>query len=498
MLLNSKKYRWIVGVLLSALLSSCSFQELHQAQSIVAQADSLRQAGQMYGIDAGDSATLAQAYETLSAFNSPLLSTLNPQLSTIFSHACYHYGRLLREKENPVEAMQVFIDATLSHTHDYHILGRVYSNMGDICHLASEFPLSYDMFEHSADCFMQSGDSMLYYYGLNNMAFELAEQGKKEEAQTLLALLAKKCFVKDVLTKTLETKAVACLYVQQYDSAVYYAKRMVAEGNHEPTGYLVCAQAYSKAGIKDSAVYYAQHVLQISRNLFHQNNALYILTNDVPENQDVRSVASDRSDIQKQIEIRHGKLTQAVQLLSQELSRKPDLRWLYSIIVTLVIVGICLILYVYRKYQKKQLLTQKIEVLEHTATTMQKNNDNLKEQQDRRYAERLKQIQFDCEWFIKSNDIQNLLQKEDYNKVCELVNIHFSMLADKLKMRGRLNEKDICLCIYVMDGSLTDKQIADILYYSHNTIRSIKRYVAKKMGTTSAYLQSFLLKIAIE
>lgn len=144
------------------------------------------------------------------------------------------------------------------------------------------------------------------------------------------------------------------------------------------------------------------------------------------------------------------------------------------------------------------MLAQKIEVLEHTATTMRKNNDNLKEQQDRRYTERLKQIQSNCKWFTKSNDIQNLLQKGNYNKVCELVNIHFSMLADKLKINGKLNEKDVCLCIYVMDGSFTDKQIADILYYSHNTIRSIKRYVAKKMGTTSANLQSFLLKIAIE
>ena len=114
---------------------------------------------------------------------------------------------------------------------------------------------------------------------------------------------------------------------------------MIAEGNHEPTGYLVCAQAYSKAEIKDSAVYYAQQVLQRSRNLFHQNNALYILTNDVPENQDVRSVASDRSDIQKQIEIRHGKLTQAIQLLVQDITRKPNVEWLYAIIGTIFIAG---------------------------------------------------------------------------------------------------------------------------------------------------------------
>ena len=115
----------------------------------------------------------------------------------------------MREKENPVEAMQCFINATHSHTRDYHILGRVYSNMGDICHLANEFDLSYDMFKRSADCFLLNGDTLNYYYALNDMAFELAAQGKKEETLALLAQLEKKCCVEDILTKTLETKAVA-------------------------------------------------------------------------------------------------------------------------------------------------------------------------------------------------------------------------------------------------------------------------------------------------
>lgn len=69
--------------------------------------------GQMYGIDAGDSATLAQAYETLNSF-----VYCTSSLRTSFAHACYHYGRLLRAKENPVEAMQAFIAATHSHTRD--------------------------------------------------------------------------------------------------------------------------------------------------------------------------------------------------------------------------------------------------------------------------------------------------------------------------------------------------------------------------------------------
>ena len=116
----------------------------------------------MYGIDAGDSLTLAQAYKTLGDIPLPYREGLG--LGSPYSHACYHYGKLLRAKDHPAEAMQAFINATHSRTRDYHILGRVYSNMGSICHLAGEFQLSYDMYEKSADMFIRNCDSTAYFY----------------------------------------------------------------------------------------------------------------------------------------------------------------------------------------------------------------------------------------------------------------------------------------------------------------------------------------------
>ena len=155
----------------AVFLGSCSSRAIHEAEAVVAQADSLWQAGLMYGIDAGDSLTLAQAYETLqehSVFSSQFSEVFPFVQRTSFlrtyAHSCYHYGRLLRAKDNPAEAMQAFINATHSRTRDYHILGRVYSNMGSICHLAGEFQLSYDMYEKSADMFIRNCDSTAYFY----------------------------------------------------------------------------------------------------------------------------------------------------------------------------------------------------------------------------------------------------------------------------------------------------------------------------------------------
>ena len=158
---------YILYLLLVCIFTACAPRSIREAQSVVVLADSLWHEGCVYS----DSAELAQAYETLGQWQWFYADE--------YAHACYHYGRILREKENPVEAMQCFINATHSRTRDYHILGRVYSNMGSICHLAGEFPLSYVMYERSADMFIRNGDTLAFYYAYNDMALELAEQKKK-------------------------------------------------------------------------------------------------------------------------------------------------------------------------------------------------------------------------------------------------------------------------------------------------------------------------------
>lgn len=453
--------RVMTGLLLLVIgmgLSGCSQGRLREAQGVVAHADSLRTEGPLYS----DSAALAQAYSTLERWQW--------WYADAYAHVCYHYGRLLREREDPVKAMQVFLSAAHSRTHGYHILGRVYSNMGSISHLAEEYSLSYDMYEKSADCFLRDGDSLLYYYGLNNMAFELAQQGKKEGAMTLLMVLEKNCTDKHVLTKSLETKAVAHLYTQQFDSAVFYAKRMIGEGDHAPTGYLVCAQAYSYAGNKDSAICYARHVLQVSQNLFHQNNALYILTNDAPDDEDVRIVAAERADTQKLIETRHGKLTQAVQLLSQDLTRRPNIAWVYAIIGTILIASFAFsILWKRRKNQ------------------MHKQITSIADQQANSMIASIKQ-------HIDTDDINSTLHWKNYTAMKKDADLYLGGIVTKLEAQ-HLNEVEIRFCILTLLNYRL-RTIAKTINYSYpSAIKTLKKRISDKLGTTPPELKNFLLHL---
>ncbi|MBO4666376.1 MAG: hypothetical protein J5612_05830 [Paludibacteraceae bacterium] len=458
---------------------------MREAQAVVAEADSLWHAGHMYGIDEGDSATLAQAYETLGKYAVFYSFVHRTSSLNTYAHACYHYGRLLREKDDPAAAMQCFINATHTRTSDFQIVGRVYSNMGSICHLAGEYQLAYDMYERSARTFLQDKDTLSYYYLLNDMAYESAERGDSITAISIIKKL-ENLHEGEFPFFTLLTRAELSLKRKNYSSAIPYAKQALSLNfNNSVTPLLILAQSYSYLGEKDSAVYYANLVLLNTDDTYNINNALYILTND-DESKDIQAVretAADRSDTQKLIEIKRSKLSQAVQLLEQDLSRKPDLRWLYATIGTLTIISIIIGLYVRRKRKKQTLLSQQIEHLETTFTDLRATREN--------------QIEQMCATLRASTNLQNDLSWKDFDKLCALVNEHFFLLAGKLKQTAVLNETEIRLCILVLIG-LSRIEIANTLPYALNSVGKLKDHTAKLLGTTGKNLRIFLLKMAIE
>ena len=457
---------------------------MREAQEVVAHADSLREAHLYAQNEYDDSLSLAQAYETLKEIPLPFREWLG--LNSSYAHACYHYGRMLRAKDNYVEAMKVFIDATHSRTRDYHILGRVYSNIAEMCHLAGEYQLSYDMFAKCADCLLQNGDTISHYYGLNEMAFELAVQGKKEETLVLLDSITRNCNDKNVILKTWETKAEMYREISQYDSAIYCANQMQLSDWIGLTGIMIKAQSFYRLNEKDSALLYANLILNNPYSSYQNRfNALYIVTNgdSTLSKERIREYASQREDIRYyEHEPKQYQLSQAVQLLEQDLTRRPDLRWLYSTIGTLVLISFGLFFYVRKKHRKRELLSQQIEELEN------RNNNTI--------AQISAQIENNIALLSQSANLKEDLSWSDYNKMCVIINQQVGMLALKLQKTYKLSEREIRLCILTM-LNLGYDEIADMLYYAPNGVGKLKLRVAKKLGTTSKNLHHFLLLIAV-
>ena len=455
------KHIHIVLGLIIFILSSCAPSSVREAQTVVAQADSMWRAGQ----PCDDSLQLAQAYETLDRWQWFYADD--------YAHACYHYGRLLRKKEDLVSSMQVFINATHSRTHDYHILGRVYSNIGTISHLAGRFQLSYDIYEHSAKQFLRDDDTLRYYYGLWSMSFELAELKKKTETLALLDSIIRGCSDSEVLLKLNETYAALYLRVGQYDSAIYYSNLLYKNGNHELIGLLIRAQAYHYMD-KDSAVYYANQILSLSHDLVMLNSAFYILTqdDDGKTREEVREVAAARSDVQKKIEIRKTKLSQAVQLLEQDLERKPDLAWLYAILVTIILLGGGF--YWRIRVRKRQMMRHIEQIAERQADAI---------------TQSIKQ-------HIDTTDLTHTLHWKNYSAMKVEADLYMGGIASKLETYN-LNETEVRFCILTMlEFSLA--QIAETIHYGYPSgIKTLKKRISVKLGTTPQNLRIFLFQMAI-
>lgn len=478
-----------MGLCVFSLFVSCSPRSLHEARSVVAEADSLWMEGGLYS----DSAQLAQAYTTLEHWQRFYADD--------YAHACYHYGKLLRKHEDPVSAMQVFINATHSPSHDYHILGRVYNNVGDICHQAGEFTLSCEMFEQSSVVFLRDDDTLSYYYCLNDMAYELAEMGKKEETLKITNKIDSFCTDKYLQSKLLETKAVLYREIGLYDSVIYYANKWNYFEYPEPTIITIKAQAYDNLGKYDSALIYANMVLKhpyaSAQNKF---NSLYIVRHcdSTLCIEDIDSLYTQREDLRYfECEPQKEKLILSVQLLQQDLSHRPNLTWLYTICATLTIMSIVIYVYIRRKRRHCALLSQQLDTLNEATLVAKKKQIQIANQYHDNHARIKEEIERHCELLRRDKNIRSTLMWKDYETMCSIIDQRFYMLASKLRQKQVLNETGLRLCILVL-LNMSRSEISEMLPYSLNSIGKLKDQTAKLLGTTGKKLHDFLLDTAIE
>ena len=176
-------------------------------------------------------------------------------------------------------------------------------------------------------------------------------------------------------------------------------------------------------------------------------------------------------------------LAVAKELLIQDLTRQPDLRWLYAIIGTLALVGIGTLCYRRKKRKQHKLLSQQIDLLEQQYTDKQKAIE-----QD---------VLNKCALLRANNNHTTTLAWSDYDKMCRIVDTEFYMFATKLRNLHVLNETEVRLCVLVLIG-LNRSDISETLPYSLSGVGKLKDQSAKKLGTSGKELQKFLLKMVVE
>ena len=384
--------------------------------------------------------------------------------------ALYQNGKALREEGKQVEAMQAFIEATHSGTDDEALLGRIRSNMANMCRQANDHETAFEVYALSAEHFRKANDTLAYAYALNNMAWEQAAMGHKQHALSLVDS-AVTCYPYLPLTqKVVETKAAACFFNQEYDSVLYYA----ASSHDSDYLLMLRAQAFSFLQMDDSATFYAKQLLPRMTNPFYLDDLYYILThNDLSAQKDtLLKWSSNRADVQKQIKERHGELVKAVEMLKQDLAPQEKTKpWK---IILLVVLGIGLLVWAAHIAKKQRRLQSDKSQFEQAR--------QFELEQNVRHLQEMKNLRQELEW-------------TDFQSFCTQIDKRFNAFAAKLSAQG-LNEQDIRICVLVLIG-LSHKETAEMLNCSPKSIGKLKDLTAHKLGVSGGQLQDKLQKTAI-
>jgi hypothetical protein len=339
----------------------------------------------------------------------------------------------------------------------------------------------------------------MYYYAINNMALQRAFQNDKPASYELLSIVERECNDSAVLTKILETKATACMRVKEYDSVLIYIDSLVAKGFRERPVWVLKAQAFSWLENQDSAMVYAKQVLDMGCTLNDSVNMLYVMTHDKSISSDsLLTLSTVRADRHREYTTSQELLSHAVEIYQQSI--KPNYKWIYGVIVTLLFIGIivCVVLWITRKHrafkikQVKTLVNEGKKVLAQTKIL----NRELIDANNNLLESRLEQFENNCKALRNSHDIKQELQWKDYEAMCVIINKHLFLLANKLKALNILTEKEIRLCILIAI-KFSQKEVASILPYSENGIGKFKYTTAKKMGIKAKNLRETLVKMAI-
>ena len=126
-------------------------------------------------------------------------------------------------------------------------------------------------------------------------------------------------------------------------------------GYNDILKYLMKAQAYECLGKQDSALCYANLLTSSTTDAAYLISAYYTISHEdtTLTSDSILSITSARADAQKEWGMQHGRYSQAVQLLEQDLKRRWEWRgWFALVVIILSSVIIIVISHKRRMHQK--------------------------------------------------------------------------------------------------------------------------------------------------
>lgn len=171
--------------------------------------------------------------------------------------------------------------------------------------------------------------------------------------------------------------------------------------------------------------------------------------------------------------------------------------WHMFLLAALAVACIVMALYLYAQHRYKDRIVSYYRSLLKESAALKQEKERMQREQQAQRERRKQSIESNLSTVKLSPDVLRTIHWSDETKLFDYMNDSFNGFVNKLTAAG-LTHKQIRLCILVFIGDFSDKQMAELLFYSDKSIRTVKRKVAHKLGSTSAQLPVFLHDLALQ
>ena len=470
---------------LVCFFTSCHW---HEAKNVIATADSLDQ-------------TEHVIYDDTAALGRAIRSLDNPfgqlfQRNTL-GKAYYYMGRNYSLSDQIAEAAECYIEADRLQIDDPIYRGRVNSCMGYICAQNNNDSLALIFYERASEDFKESGNEWRYAQSLLNLISCYIDFNSFTTADSLLQVAQSYQLDSAYQARYYETQGMYYYELQQYDSALVYFNTSIAYNHNQLNkafGYLKIVQIYYRVNQIENAVPYAEWILTNSNNPNYCSNAYYVLIENAKTNNNVKLLAAyshQREDINRLLEQQNEWYALANQPLQIYLSNPHPWRWSRITIACFIILCIILIIsiVIYRRTATAQIKVSNAQIVSMSAQ-IKKQTDELNEYNTQHlYDKRLDKI--------RRKYPKPLHQWNEYDQLKKDVNPYLQSWLIALE-KLNLTQRDNVLCVLsFIYPQMSIEDLATSMCITKDALMVRKTRLTKKIGITSAQLNSFLQKLPI-
>lgn len=427
--------------------------------------------------------------------------------------AYYYKARLYKRAQQFDQATLFYLKALdlIRNEKKYSLLGKIYSDMGDICSIQKDYTKSMKKYEESIYFFKLAGDTLEASYKVIDIARMyrfMKDYQKARQFYTKSLLQSPDSFLHGIVYQEI---GINYFFAKQYDSAKYFLNKSLLYP-YKGTNYAIrcynLADLYFELNQFDSAFLYANKAMKYPATFFIQRECYRILTNTEYSKGDFKQMATYMSKYQDCTDSVRKIETQTKTTILEDLHQtssaasKSNQFLIISVFIILIILAlslfIVLTLRIKSNRKQQELKTTEKKLVEKQLVLKHNLIQKLQETRDLHSSVFKKANGTERELIIKEI-YNNTLHIDDWEAFKTLMNKTFNDIVGNLESRySEINKKEILwCCLFLLD--IPNNEMLNLLDCKQSSLYKLKyRITIKLQLTTAAELEHLLLELAGE